>query len=111
MAKIRAIRRKSSWYVQGKGTAHARTGSWLTEDKGKRGKYQGQKWFQPEGTLHGWTTDGSTQDRHSALDKSVRAEGYGTTIRKLVALKNVTTHQKTKQAANEGIVYLHRQRR
>jgi hypothetical protein len=106
MPKIRAVRHKSSWHVQGKGIAHARVGSWETEDKGKPGKYRGDKWFEPTGTLHGWTSDGSESERHAALERSVHSEGYTTTIRKLVALKNVTTSRQTKSAANEGILYL-----
>jgi hypothetical protein len=111
MAKIMATRHKESWPTS-KGMAHARHHSWPVPDKGHPGKYRGKKWFDmEEGDLHGWHADESAEARRKALDVSVRADTYPTTVRRLNALKNVSTVRKVDQAATKDMEYLRRKYR
>jgi len=105
MATILATRKKQSW-ATARGISHARTQAWPVPDKGGPGKYKGKKWFQPTGSLHGWEAEAPVSERHAALNKSVRADSYPTTIRRLNALKNVSTVRDVDRAATKDMQYL-----
>lgn len=56
------------------------------------------------GKLYGWQADSSAEDRHKALAKSVRKDGYATTIRRLNLIHNLgnpETDQHARQVAVE----------
>ncbi len=48
-----------------------------------------------EGALerHGWKEHEPTEERHQALERSVRADGYKTTVDRLAFLENVASRQ------------------
>ena len=57
-----------------------------------------EKWSQhvghlEEGGLHGWCAKCSAEARHEAIERTVRADGYATTIRRLNFLANVADRQ------------------
>lgn len=50
------------------------------------------------GALHGWCEHCPEESRHEALRRSVKADGYATTVRRLNFLHNVANRQ-----ANGGL--------
>lgn len=82
------------------------------EDRGEKGRTPKRKrWFEPIGKLDGWGIDKSDTERHKILDKVVKRDGYATTIRRLNALKNVSTNRKTDRTTTEDMNYLRRKYR
>lgn len=51
-----------------------------------------------QGKLHGWCESCGEESRHEALRRSVRADGYATTVRRLNFLHNVANRHD-----NEGL--------
>lgn len=83
-----------------------------TVDRGAPGRTPvSKRWFKPMGKLYGWTKDGSVSARREALGKSVRHDGYATTVRRLNALRNVSTDRKTDRVAKEDMNWLKRRYR
>jgi len=109
MAKIMARRKVAAWPHRGakKGVAHARESEWSVEDRGHPGKYRGKKWFHPEeGALGGWRKDLPEHKRKEILERLVNRDGYATVIRRLVALRNVSTDRETDYAAKIDMEHL-----
>lgn len=78
-----------------------------TMDRGAVGRTpKSEQWFEPKGSLYGWGKDLSERARHQALNESVRKDGYATTIRRLNALRNVSTDAKTDRVAKADMIYL-----
>ncbi len=46
-----------------------------------------------EGGLHGWCASCPTEERHRAIERTVRADGYATAIRRLNFLANVANRK------------------
>ena len=46
-----------------------------------------------EGGLHGWCASCPPEERHRAIERAVRADGYATAIRRLNFLSNVAHRQ------------------
>ena len=63
------------------------------------------------GRLHGWREHGSESERHEALRRSVRADGYATTVRRLNFLHNVANRDDNsglRRAASEDERWMER---
>ena len=59
---------------------------------------------------HGWRENESAEERHRALERSVRADGYKTTVDRLVFLENVADrrdNQALHATAHEDLEWLH----
>ena len=66
------------------------------------------------GNLHGWHSDLGEESRHEALERSVRADGYATTARRLNLLINVGNRrndERTRRIAREDAHWLRRRYR
>lgn len=71
-----------------------------------------EKWAQDmelkEGGLKGWAAADRPAKRRAALRKSVSADGYATTVRRLNVLINLDSPQKVQQAARADMSWLKR---
>lgn len=65
------------------------------------------------GSLHGWHADLSERSRHEALERSVHADGYATTVRRLNFIRNVAGRddERAKRVAGEDLRWLERRHR
>lgn len=82
------------------------------EDKGRKGRTPKlRRWFKPEGRLDGWSIDKSEIERHRILDKVVKRDGYSVAIKRLVALRNVSTIREVDRKAKADEDYLRRKYR
>jgi len=109
MAKIMARRKVAAWPHRGArgGVAHARESQWPVEDKGHPGKFHGEKWFHPRlGKLGGWHKELPENERKEILERLVHRDGYATVIRRLNALRNVSTDRETDHAAKTDMEHL-----
>jgi len=91
----RMLRILTKTYKRNGKTIHRK--SYLTPDKGKPGRYKGEKWYNPGEPL-GWEADMSVKERREIALES-RDYDLLATARALQALANVTTSKSTKQEA------------
>jgi len=68
-------------------------------------------WFKPKGKLRGWSIDKSQEKRRHILDRLVRKLSYATVVRKLNALRNVSTSKETDRKAKADMEYLRKKYR
>lgn len=61
-----------------------------------------------EGKLRGWAADQRPSQRRAALRKSVDADGYATTMRRLQVLINLDSPQKVQSAARADMEWMRR---
>ncbi len=113
MAKIRVHRRG---YYRKDGT-YVRPTDYLMEDKGKRGKTPPSKrWFTAaeEGRLvykgKEWHADSSERTRHSILAGLAKSRGWNVLIKRLNAVRNVSTSKSLKRSATSDIKWMQRKR-
>lgn len=86
--------------------------SYKTMDRGAPGRTpESEQWFEPEGSLYGWHKGQGDTTRHRALEISVREDGYATTIRRLNALRNVSTDRETDQKTKKDMEWLRKKYR
>lgn len=105
--KRRSYRRRDGTYV-----SRADVSGHLREDVGAKGRTPKRKrWFKAEGRLDGWGIDKSDTERHNILNRVVRKDGYATTIRRLNALRNVSTSRETDRKAKADMDYLRKEYR
>lgn len=90
----------------------------MRPDKGKKGRTPpSQKWFKAEGKIaykgKEWSKDTPESERRAILRGMVKAGGeeggYSTTVKKLIALSNVTTDRETRRIARDDARYLRRE--
>lgn len=64
-----------------------------------------------EGGLHGWCASCPPEERHCAIERTVRADGYATTVRRLSFLANVANRRNNGQlhrVASEDVEWAER---
>lgn len=82
------------------------------KDRGAPGKTPAAKrWFKPKSTMQGWNIKMSAASRRRILSHMVRTQGYATVVRKLNALKNVSTSRSVDRIATVDMKYLKRKYR
>lgn len=113
MGKIRVHRRG---YHRKDGT-YVRPTDYLMEDRGKKGKTPPSKrWFSVsgEGELvykgKGWHADTPERTRHYILNGLAKTRGWNALIKRLNAVRNVTTSRKFKRCATIDIKWMQRMR-
>jgi len=113
MAKIRVHRRG---YYRKDGT-YVRATDYLMEDKGRRGKTPPSKrWFTvaEEGKLvykgDEWHADSSERTRHRILAGLAKSRGWNILIKRLNAVRNVSTSRSLKRAATADIKWMQKKR-
>jgi hypothetical protein len=90
-----------------KGGVHVKGYSYAAKDRGHPGR--GPKLIPiKEGRLRGWSKDMPAGARRTILRRIVRREGYATAIRRLNALRNLSTDRETDAAAKADMLYLQR---
>lgn len=117
--KARPMLHERPYFVPGH-TSHSKDGKrehvrghWVgghnVEDRGAPGRTpKSNRWFRPKGNLHGWEANQRASTRHGHLRKSVKADGYATTVRRLNALRNVSTSRHVDAVAKADMGWLHR---
>ena len=96
--------RKDGTKVKG---SHVPATTYKTEDRGAPGRTpKSKQWFNPEGKLEGYHVSNTAKSRHAALLKTSREDGYATTIRRLNALRNVSTVRKVDQITKRDMEWL-----
>lgn len=82
--------------------------TYFTKDKGAPGRTPvARRWFVAEkGALKGWKAEMPATKRRTILNRMVRTDSYATTIRRLNALKNVSTSRKADASASADMAYL-----
>ena len=94
--------------VRVKGSFRRKGYSKKVPDKGAPGRTPPEKrWFKPKGTLQGWGKDIPLKSRRRILTHMVRTQSYATVVRKLNALRNVSTDRETDKVAKADMKWLH----
>ena len=77
-----------------------------------------EKWSRhvhvERGGLHGWCEHCPEEKRHEALERSVREDGYATTVRRLNFLRNIANrsdNRRLHEIAGEDLRWLERRHR
>lgn len=112
--RIRVVRRahaRRSYSRRGRripSTRVKRSRPFTVPDKGKRGRTpKSKRWFHAQpGALGGWNKNLTTEKRHEILKRRVQRDGYATVVRRLNALRNVSTDRETDILAEKDMAYL-----
>ena len=64
-----------------------------------------------KGALHGWHADESAHERHAALERSLKVDGYAETVRRLEFVANVNENAspETTKVARTDVKWLERE--
>ena len=96
-----------------KGGVRVKSHTKVVRDRGAPGRTpESKQWFEPkEGALRGWQASMPATERRRILRGIVRREGYATAVRRLNALRNVSTNREADHAAKMDMEYLRRKYR
>ena len=93
-----------------KGGVRVPPSTFYSKDRGAVGRTRmGQRWFQAEGKLDGWSKEMPAEERHAIIRGSAQRDGYLRTYRKLLGLANVTADKETEQVARADYRWMSRE--